>query len=139
MAQTPRTPYLGRYLVAMIGVTIGLTVLRIALIQVAGIALPGGALAIIPPMAGALYAGQAWGRERREVPANAIAWRWALVAGIVYLAVQLLILPLSLTGAQITTSLLTTLAAIIAVTAIVAVFVHRFFLTIGAKGAIARP
>lgn len=139
MTETPRVPYLGRYLTVLTAVIVGFAVLGWALLRFAGFAVPGGAVAIVPPMVAALHVGQTWGRERGEMPDNRTAWRWALVASLVFLALQLLLLPLVLTTVAVSPGILKLMALLIGGTTIMSVLVHRFFLTIGAKGTIAGP
>ncbi|UWQ16170.1 ABZJ_00895 family protein [Jannaschia sp. M317] len=140
MSDTPRTPYLGRYLIAVLALTIGFMVFVNLVARLTGILLPGGAVAILPPMIAALHVGQVWGKERGAVPESAVAWRWAAVAGLVFLAVQLLLMPVMLAGAgAITGQMMGLIAGLVAGTTIMAVLVHRLFLVMGAKGAVARP
>ncbi|WP_371154201.1 ABZJ_00895 family protein [Jannaschia sp. 2305UL9-9] len=139
MTDTPRAPYLGRYLVVLILVMIGFAVLGWGLLRFAGIAIPGGAVAIVPPMVAALHVGQTWGRERGEIPDNRTAWRWSLIAGLVFLALQLVTLPLVLATLTLSPDVIQLFVILIGGTTIMSVLVHRFFLTIGAKGAIAGP
>jgi hypothetical protein len=128
-------PYLGRYLAVLVAVVVALTVAGWLLARFAGFFLPPGAAAIIPPMAGALHVGQVWGRERGEVPEGRTAWRWAGVAGLVYLALILVLLvPVAGAASQV----LGLAAMLVTGAVLMAVLVNRFFLTIGARSGVAR-
>ncbi|GIT95583.1 hypothetical protein JANAI62_22060 [Jannaschia pagri] len=136
---SPRTPYLGRYLAVSAAVMVGIGAVNISLRIFTGYSLPSGAASIIPPMIAALHVGQVWGRDRGSVPDNRTAWRWAGVAGLVYLALQMLIVPVVIARANHTPEIIALVAVIIAGVTLAAIVINRLFLTMGAKGAVAGP
>jgi hypothetical protein len=129
------TAYLGRYLAVLVAVVMALAVLGWLLASFAQVYVPPGAAAVIPPMVAALHVGQHWGRDRGAVPSGRAAWRWAGVAGLVYLA---LILVLIAPVAAAASSILGLAAVLVAGATAMAVIVNRVFLSIGARSAVAR-
>ena len=131
-----RTPFLVRYTLVLVGTHIALTALGMIVVQVFAVAIPSGAIAIIPPMIAALAAGQGWGRAIGAVPDSAAAWRFAVFGGLIALALQLAIAMfalVALSGFQLDTGAMLTLMAIMAVVFVISVLVNRFFVTMGAK------
>ncbi|SDZ38023.1 hypothetical protein SAMN05444004_11263 [Jannaschia faecimaris] len=133
----PRTPYLGRYTLILIGGIVALMVMNAVLLGVLGVPIPAGAATIIPPMIAALVAGQTWGKERGVVPENGPAWRFAIVAALIFAVVQipLTMIGLASMGAAGQASL-GFVAGLIAVTTVIVVLSNRWFVVVGAKGAV---
>ncbi|PWJ20346.1 ABZJ_00895 family protein [Jannaschia seohaensis] len=128
-------PFLGRYTVVLVATVMALTLLGWVLHRV-GVALPPGAAAILPPIAGALHVGQHWGRTRGQAPDGRTAWRWALVAGLLY-AVLLIVLALPLLGA-IAPEFLPVLVMLLGGTTLIAILINRFLLSMGARSGVAQ-
>ena len=127
-------PYLNRYLAVLTASVVGITLIGYLLAVAAGIALPMGALAVLPPMIGALHVGQHWGRERGHVPEARAAWRWAGAGALVYLA---LIVVLAVPMFGVIRNVLGLAVVLAVLTTLMTVLLNRFFLSIGARSAVA--
>ncbi|QIK41275.1 ABZJ_00895 family protein [Pontivivens nitratireducens] len=135
MSTTPRTPYLGTYMIWLLVGVIGCIVVLNALSLIFGVAVGGGAMAAIPPMLAAMKVGEKWARERGVVPPADQAWRWSIVAAIAALAFEILatLLYLASMGGPVTWSLAAILAMGLALFTIVVIFINRYFLVLYAK------
>lgn len=135
MTDTPaRTPYLGKYALILIAGVAALMVANAVLLGTVGVPVPSGAATILPPMIAALVAGQTWGKDRGAVPDNAEAWRFAIVAGLIFLAVQV---PLTLLGlaavGPAAQGAMGFAAVILLVTTGIVILANRWFVSVGAK------
>ncbi|TFL16826.1 ABZJ_00895 family protein [Jannaschia formosa] len=128
-------PFLGRYLGVLLLALVAMVAAGWAL-AMAGIALPFGAAAILPPIAAALHCGQHWGRVRGTVPGGRVAWRWALVAALVYLAL-LIVLAVPFVLPALAT-IMPFVLMILGGTVLMTILINRFFLVIGARSGVAR-
>ena len=131
---TPRTPYLGRFTLALLIVFAIVVVLRIVMAQVFGYVLSPGATAIVPAIGAALHVGQVWGRDLGAVPPTRAMWRFAVVGALINLAVRLPFALLALVGAAGGGSAVGIVLGMELALALVAVLVIRFMLATGAKG-----
>lgn len=136
MTDTPaRTPYLGKYTLVLIAGVVALMVANAVLLATLGIPVPSGAATIIPPMIAAMVVGQTWGKERGEAPANRPAWRFAVVGGLIFLAVQLPLTFLGLAAAgPAGQGAIGLVAGLLAVTTAIVILANRWFVSVGAKG-----
>ncbi|RED11256.1 ABZJ_00895 family protein [Pontivivens insulae] len=141
MTEQPRTPYLGQYVLILIAATAGIFVLRLGAASLFDVELGAGGLALLPPLLGAIFCGRKWAMERGSVPQANVAWRWAIVAGIAFLALQILLTPLVLInmGGALDGSAATVLVLGLALFTAIAIFVNRFFLVMGARGVLKNP
>ncbi|MEL6586968.1 MAG: ABZJ_00895 family protein, partial [Pseudomonadota bacterium] len=119
--------------------TLALTVIAVVMRTVFQIDPPSGAMTIIPAMAAALHAGQTWGKERGTIPESREAWRFAFVGGLIFLALQLFLLPMALAtlGSELTSAMRFLVPVLVLVT-VVTILLNRFFLVMGAKGTAGR-
>lgn len=135
MSTTPRTPYLGTYMIWLLVGVIGCIVVLNVLSLIFGVAVGGGAMAAIPPMLAAMKVGEKWARERGVVPPSDQAWRWSIVAAIAALSFEILatLLYLASMGGPVTWSLAAILAMGLALFTVVVIFINRYFLVLYAK------
>ncbi|WP_316013913.1 ABZJ_00895 family protein [Roseobacter sp. HKCCA0434] len=135
----PRTPYLGTYLLWLVGTLVALTLLEFLLAALVDFGIPPGVTAIIPAMVAANQVGDRWGRER-GVPTPSEAWRWAIVAAIAFLAMQLLLAPLAILalGLPMDGTLAVILVMTLALFTAAVIFVNRFFMPQAARRAVAK-
>ena len=109
----------------------------------AGVSLPAGAVAILPPMIAAMVAGRRIGGETGIVPEGPAAWRFAGFGALIYLALQVLLAAMTYAallragGGPPAAGLAFLLAMLCVVTAI-AVLVNRLFLSVGARSVVGR-
>ena len=133
MARSPRTPYLGCYLRNLVLSTIGLTVAALLLARLEILAVPSGGLVLLPPAIAAYMAGRAWGRAEGVVPAGRAAWHWAVVAGLGYLAVQMVLLPLGFIAFSFERSMLLPVALVLCALFLATIVIHRVCVVWGAR------
>jgi hypothetical protein len=134
----PRTPYLGLYLIALIVALIAMTAFGWLLAVGVGFGLPIGPMAIVPAIVAASFVGRRWGAERGQVPDGPTAWRWSMVAGLVFLALALVLAPPLLSLAPDPLAAVPLAVMVIAGSSAMAVVVHRVFLVAGAKAGVAK-
>ena len=133
MADLSRTPFLGRYLRILVLTTVALTVLSMVLTRWNLVAVPAGALAILPPAIASYLAGRAWGQAEGVGPSGRAAWIWSILAALAYLAVQVLLLPLAFLGGPFGREMLLPGVGILAMASLAAILVHRVFVALGAR------
>ncbi|CTQ50984.1 ABZJ_00895 family protein [Jannaschia donghaensis] len=138
MTESP-TPfaYLGKYALILVGGIAALMVANAVMLGTIGVPVPSGAATIIPPMIAALVVGQTWGKDAGALPDSRAAWRFAAMAAGVFLAVQL---PLTLFGLSAVgpagQGVFTFAAILLLVTTAIVLLANRWFVSVGAKGAI---
>jgi hypothetical protein len=130
--------HLWRYVLILIAATIALNLGSVALASVTALQVPGGALAIFPPILAAHGAGRSWAQSEGVMPTDAQVWRLSLMAAAAYLAVQALLLPLALISAPAGRDVLGLSVLVLAGATGLAVLLHRVFLPIGARSALAQ-
>lgn len=138
MTDTPtRTPYLGKYALILLGGIAALMVANAVMLGTVGVPVPSGAATIIPPMIAALVCGQAWGRDTGALPESGAAWRFAIAAAAIFLAVQIPVTLFGLTAiGQIGAEHIGLTLGLIGVTTLIVGLTNRWFVTVGAKGVI---
>ncbi|SFJ60313.1 ABZJ_00895 family protein [Jannaschia pohangensis] len=135
-------PWIGRYALTLVLTWGGLMVVGVLLSRFAGISLPGGAVAILPPIAAAMVTGQAWARQTGALPPNGPAWKLACVGALLYFMMQIVVAggafaSLSrVTEGVVTPDRLFITFGLLAVLCVVSAGVGRLFLTFGAKSAL---
>ncbi|MCK0166959.1 ABZJ_00895 family protein [Jannaschia sp. S6380] len=140
--KTARTPFLGHYLLVLILAMVGLMALDVAMGSLLAFDLPPGAVAIIPPMLAALLTGNRWANKIGVAPEARAAWRLALVGGALYGAIQLgigffgLATYSAAVGEPAGMQAMVIILAFSLVLAIVAGLVNRWFIGMGARGAL---
>jgi hypothetical protein len=140
MSTTPRTPYLGTYLVLFIITALGV-IAAVAAIQAAtGYNIGNGGTSIMPPMIAALITGQRWGKAAGVVPDNRAAWRFALVTAIATVALQILVAMAVLAAAgEAGMGMGPMIVGVLVFYTLIVIGVNRWFVTFGAKSALKSP
>jgi len=137
MSTTARTPFLGTYILIFLATMIGIGVVLFLISALTGVQISNGGMAILPPMIAAIFTGKRWGAAIGAVPENRIAWRFAIVAAIATVAVQILIAlgVLAAMGDSAAGVAPLIAGAMVLYTALV-IIVNRWFLGFGAKASI---
>ncbi len=136
MTDRPRTPFLGYYLATLVAAIVGMAVLVFVIQLLTGANIGSGATAIVPPMAAAMLVGQRWAKRRGAAPTSREAWRFALVAGVAFLALQiLLVLMVAASGVlgPIGQGAVGLMVGIVLAYTAVAIVMHRWFVMMGAR------
>ena len=130
-------PWFGRYFGVMFLTWGALVVAGILLGRFAGVNLPGGGVAVIPPMIAGLHIGQKWAEASGDMPPSGPAWQLSAIGGGVYaLAQAALFIGVSASLSRVGGAgpALPATLALLAVLGLIAIPVSRFFMTLGARG-----
>jgi hypothetical protein len=136
MLDLPFARHVSHYAIILLTTTLGLNLIAVLLTGYTPIAVPAGSFAVFPPILAALSAGRHWARLTGHLPDASELWRLASVAGLVYLAAQMLVIPLAAAGGTPVFDVMGHIAFVLLIATVVATLLHRVFFTLGARFAL---
>jgi len=133
-----------RYTLVFLGVSVGLWILSLLVMQIFKFDIANGGMVILPPMVAAMIEGHKFAGQNGHLPEKSDMWKFARIATLVVLALTMIFTVVMTFVVPELRSLMAQrmgggiLMAAVLVQALVAFLVTRFFLGLGAKSALNR-
>lgn len=133
-----------RYTLVFLGVSVGLWVLSLLVMQIFKFDIANGGMMILPPMVAAMVEGNKFAQQNGRLPEKGDMWKFARIAALVVLAISMVFTAVMTFVIPELRNLMAQrmgggiLMAAVLVQALVAFLVTRFFLGLGAKSALNR-
>ncbi len=133
-SELPNVPYLGRYIVCLLGGIVLMAVVNVVLRSVLDLGSASGASTVIPPMLAAMLVGRKWAEDTGKLPDTGHVWRLSLMGAAFYGVLQLLLgLVVLFSVASLDGLGFGILLALVAFVGGITILVNRWFIGMGAK------
>lgn len=130
----PNLPYLGRYILYLLGGIALMAVANAALRAVFDFGGTSGASTVLPPMIAAMLVGQKWAKDTGAAPEMGRVWRLSLAGAIFHVLLQAVLGVIVFSAMPSVDGLgIGILFGVVAIVGVMTIFVNRWFIGMGAK------